>query len=58
MENAPSTKAVATLLALVMLVGLGLAWALAQLREPPPADPAPMGVELYPTSRSLPVSTS
>ena len=57
MENAPSTKTVATLLALVVLVGLGLAWALAQVREPPPADPAPFGGS-YPTSRSLPVSTS
>jgi hypothetical protein len=57
MENAPSTKTVATLLALVVLVGLGLAWALAQVREPPPKDPAPFGL-LYPTSRSWPVSTS
>lgn len=57
MENAPSTKTVATLLALVVLVSLGLAWALAQVLEPPPADPAPFGGS-YPTSRSLPVSTS
>ena len=48
----------ATLLALVVLVGLGLAWALAQVREPRPADLAPFGADLYWTSRSLPVSTS